>query len=113
MIIELLYLRFLECFFYFLLHSEFVGWADTPAVRSSMPDFHRRMGDKLRSSAEGADTLVWLCLSPNATTFPSGGFFEDRKPVKKHLPLAWTVSSQTDEESFMAKMEELAKKFRP
>ena len=77
-----------------------------------MPDFHRRMGDKLRSAAQGADTLVWLCIAPNATSFPTGGFFQDRKSVKKHLPLAWTVSSSADEESFMKRIEEIAKKFR-
>ena len=89
-----------------------LGWADTPAVRNSMPDFHRKMEGKLRTPAEGADTLVWLCVSPEATKQPSGGFFQDRKTVKKHLPLAWTVSSEDDEASFMQKMEDLASKFR-
>ena len=39
------------------------GWADTPAVRSAMPDFHAKMKDKLRSVEQGADTVVWLAVS--------------------------------------------------
>eukprot|EP00794_Sanderia_malayensis_P012781 gene12781-14092_t len=83
------------------------GWADTPAVRSSMPEFHSRMGNRLRSAAEGADTLVWLCISPDATKEPSGSFFQDRKSVKKHLPLAWTAASCEDKDIFMKKLEDI------
>ena len=36
------------------------GWADTPAVRSSMPDFYEKMKDKLRTSEQGADCITWL-----------------------------------------------------
>ena len=39
------------------------GWADTPAVRSSMPDFHAKMSDKLRTVEQGADTVVWCAVS--------------------------------------------------
>ena len=90
----------------------FIGWADTPAVRSSMPDFHRRMGNRLRTSMQGADTLIWLCASEVARKQPSGGFYQDRKSVSKHLPLAWTSSSEKEEKEFMLKLEELAAKFR-
>ena len=76
-----------------------------------MPDFHRRMGDRLRSPQQGADTLIWLCISPNARKQPSGGFYQDRVTVNKHLPLAWTKSSKHDEEEFMELLEEIASKF--
>ena len=39
------------------------GWADTPALRSAMPDFHAKMKDKLRTVEQGADTVVWLAVS--------------------------------------------------
>ena len=39
------------------------GWADTPAVRTAMPDFHAKMKDKLRTVEQGADTVVWLAVS--------------------------------------------------
>ena len=77
-----------------------------------MPDFYRRMRNRLRTPAEGADTLVWLCLSNRALKYPSSSFFQDRKPVSKHLPLAWTSSSQADELKFMNKLEALAETFR-
>jgi dehydrogenase/reductase SDR family protein 12 len=90
----------------------FIGWADTPAVKSSMPDFHRRMQGKLRSPEQGADTVVWLCISKEAIKTTSGSFFQDRQAVSKHLPLAWTKSSAGDEETLMTKLRELAEKFR-
>nr|XP_045370031.1 dehydrogenase/reductase SDR family member 12 isoform X5 [Camelus bactrianus] len=52
------------------------GWADTPGVRLSMPGFHASMGDRLRSAAQGADTVLWLALAPAATAQPSGLFFQ-------------------------------------
>ena len=90
----------------------FLGWADTPAVKSSMPDFHRRMQGKLRTPEQGADTAFWLCISKEALNTPNGSFFQDREIVSKHLPLAWTKSSTGDEETLMSKLKELAEKFR-
>lgn len=90
-----------------------LGWADTPAVRSSMPDFYRRMRTKLRTPEQGADTIVWLCISQDVVKTPSGSFFQDREPVGKHLPLAWTKSSRSSEEALMTKLNELAEKFKP
>ncbi|XP_006879580.1 PREDICTED: dehydrogenase/reductase SDR family member 12 [Elephantulus edwardii] len=88
------------------------GWVDTPAVRLSMPGFHARMKTRLRSEAQGADTVLWLALSPAATTHPSGQFFQDRRPVSKHLPLAWTSSSPAEKEKLTEVLEELAQRFK-
>ena len=90
----------------------FLGWADTPAVRVSLPQFHRRMGNRLRTPRQGADTLIWLCISPNARKYPDGGFYQDRTAVNKHLPLAWTKSSKQEEEKFMTILEEIASRFK-
>ncbi|CAL8079768.1 unnamed protein product [Calicophoron daubneyi] len=87
------------------------GWADTPAVASSMPDFYRKMQGRLRTPEQGADTAVWLALTPNIKQYPSGSFFQDRKPVAKHLPLAWTHSSDQEKEQFMDQMKEFAKPY--
>ncbi|XP_008430813.1 dehydrogenase/reductase SDR family member 12 [Poecilia reticulata] len=89
------------------------GWADTPAVQSSMPSFHAKMQSKLRTEAMGADTVVWLAVSPAAVKLPSGQFFQDRKPVATHLPLASSRSSPQEEEKLLAAMEEFAQKFKP
>ncbi|KAG7261946.1 hypothetical protein CRUP_007005 [Coryphaenoides rupestris] len=89
------------------------GWADTPAVRLSMPDFHAKMQNKLRSEAMGADTVVWLAIATTAAQQPSGLFFQDRKAVATHLPLAFSRSSPQDEEKLQATLEQLATKFKP
>ncbi|XP_041804476.1 dehydrogenase/reductase SDR family member 12-like isoform X2 [Chelmon rostratus] len=85
------------------------GWVDTPAVSISMPQFHRMMGERLRSVEQGADTAVWLALSRAASRTRSGQFFQDRRPVPAHLPLAWTRSSAQEIQSFMTQLETLAR----
>ncbi|XP_061653252.1 dehydrogenase/reductase SDR family member 12-like isoform X2 [Phyllopteryx taeniolatus] len=85
------------------------GWVDTPAVSTSMPQFHRMMGQRLRSAEEGADTVVWLALSKTAGRTRSGQFFQDRKVVVTHLPLAWTHSSTVEVLTFISQLEMLAK----
>jgi dehydrogenase/reductase SDR family protein 12 len=87
------------------------GWADTPAVRQAMPEFRRRMGNRLRSPEEGADTIIWLCVSNTIKDQPSGGFFQDRAAASEHLPLAWTRSSLEDETLLMTKLKEIAERF--
>ncbi|NXR92090.1 DHR12 reductase, partial [Hypocryptadius cinnamomeus] len=88
------------------------GWADTPAVRSSMPDFYERMKSSLRTEAQGADTVLWLAVSAEATKLPSGLFFQDRQPVATHLPLAYTYSPPEDEEKLVEMLEEFSQKFK-
>ncbi|MEQ2267093.1 Dehydrogenase/reductase SDR member 12 [Xenotaenia resolanae] len=85
------------------------GWVDTPAVSTAMPQFHQMMGDRLRSVDQGADTVVWLALSRAAARKPSGQFFQDRKPVPKHLSLACTHSSAEEIHSFITQLENLAR----
>lgn len=87
------------------------GWADTPAVRNSMPDFYEKMKNKLRSVSEGADTLVWLALVSRDKLKESGLFWQDRVPVSKHLPLAWTKSSEQDEAKLMGSLDSFFKQF--
>ncbi|XP_049432916.1 DHRS-12_like_SDR_c-like domain-containing protein [Epinephelus fuscoguttatus] len=89
------------------------GWVDTPAVANAMPDFHSSMKDSLRAPEQGADTVVWLAVSEAAATNPSGRFYQDRKMVSTHLPLAWTHSSALEEQKLMSLLEDLAKTFQP
>nr|CAD7459959.1 unnamed protein product [Timema tahoe] len=88
------------------------GWADTPAVRSAMPDFYQRMKDRLRTAEQGADTAVWLAISDTALKNPSGLFFQDRSPVPTHLPLAWTKTTKDQDEQFITRLNELLDKFK-
>lgn len=48
------------------------------AVRLSMPDFYEKMKTRLRTEEQGADTVVWLTISPAAVKHPSGLFFQGR-----------------------------------
>jgi NAD(P)-dependent dehydrogenase (short-subunit alcohol dehydrogenase family) len=72
------------------------GWADTPAVRSSLPGFHRLMQAILRTPVEGADTVVWLAASERAGRL-SGRFCFDREPRRTHW-LPGTRESRADRE---------------
>ncbi|RXN22960.1 dehydrogenase reductase SDR family member 12-like protein [Labeo rohita] len=83
------------------------------AVAKAMPQFYQMMRDRLRTPEQGADTLVWLAVSRATTAFPSGLFFQDRKPVSAHLPLAWTHSSRREVKVFMRRLETLAMTVKP
>ncbi|XP_070538744.1 dehydrogenase/reductase SDR family member 12-like [Ptychodera flava] len=85
------------------------GWADTPAVQNSMPDFYEKLKDKFRTSEQGADTVVWLAASNAATKQANGQFFFDRKAVSPHLPLAWTKSSDREKSEFMERLDSLSR----
>lgn len=75
------------------VHCMHPGWADTPAVRSSIPRFYRVMRNRLRTPEEGADTVVWLAAA--RATMPSGRFWLDRAPQPTHL-LPFTVEEPRD-----------------
>ncbi|XP_068602182.1 dehydrogenase/reductase SDR family member 12 isoform X3 [Brachionichthys hirsutus] len=89
------------------------GWVDTPGVRTSMPSFHAKMQSKMRTEAMGADTVVWLAASAAPPKQPSGLFFQDRKAVGTHLPLASSRSTPQEEEKLLAALDEIALKFKP
>lgn len=76
-----------ENVFYASMHP---GWADTPGVRTSMPQFYSALKKQLRTVQQGADTIVWLAIAEEAAKYPSGGFFFDRQPAPKHLWLGGT-----------------------
>lgn len=64
-------------------HCMHPGWADTPAVASSLPTFHRLTRLILRTPEEGADTVIWLAA--RAQVPPSGQFWFDRKARRIHF----------------------------
>lgn len=76
------------------------GWADTPAVQTSLPRFWKTMQRRLRTPAEGADTVIWLAASP-AARGRSGLFWFDRRPRSTHL-LPWTRESDGDRRALRA-----------
>ncbi len=79
------------------------GWADTPAVASSIPNFHRLTRAILRTPAEGADTAVWLAAAPRER-IESGLFYFDRQPRRTHL-LPWTRETDSDRKALWRRCE--------
>lgn len=77
-----------------VFHAMHPGWADTPGVEASLPTFRKIVGPLLRSSEQGADTLVWLAADDGEPTRSSGDFWLDRRrrPIHK---LPTTRSSDT------------------
>ena len=76
-----------------------------------MPGFHQKMKDRLRTSEQGADTIVWLAVA-DISKQTSGSFYQDRKAVVTHLPLAWSKASDSDKDKLMSELEEMASKFK-
>lgn len=88
------------------VHAMHPGWADTPAVQSSLPRFWRVMRNRLRTPEQGADTLLWLAVAPPAKT-PPGRFWLDRQPQPTHL-LPFTRESPRDRRRLWRACERLA-----
>jgi NAD(P)-dependent dehydrogenase (short-subunit alcohol dehydrogenase family) len=87
------------------------GWADTPAVRSSLPLFHRVTRLILREPAEGADTVVWLAASA-AGGRHSGEFWFDRARRRTHW-LPGTRESNAERRALWALCREATRDFAP
>ena len=62
------------------------GWADTPGVQSSLPQFRRFTQPILRTSDQGADTTAWLAAVPECPG-ESGKFWSDREVRSIHKTL--------------------------
>jgi dehydrogenase/reductase SDR family member 12 len=82
------------------------GWADTPAVRTSLPRFWNVMRRVLRTPAEGADTVVWLAASA-AARGQTGRFWFDRQARSTHL-LPWTQERRQDRQALRRLCERLS-----
>jgi dehydrogenase/reductase SDR family member 12 len=82
------------------------GWADTTAVRTSLPRFHSVMQRVLRSAEEGADTVVWLAASDRAKG-TRGAFWFDRRAAPEY-PVPWTRDSTVVRRELFALCEKLS-----
>lgn len=84
-----------------LFLSAHPGWADTLAVKESMPFFYERFKSNLRTVEQGADTIIWSAISPEAANLPNGSFVSDRKLESEHLLWACTESTDEDRHAFV------------
>jgi len=89
-------------------YSMHPGWVDTEAVKNSIPDFYSRFKSSLRTTDQGADTIAWLAEEPESN-LEAGGYYLDRQPQSKHLPLAGTSYSEEDVITLMLKLDHLFK----
>ncbi|MEZ5375850.1 MAG: SDR family NAD(P)-dependent oxidoreductase [Acidimicrobiales bacterium] len=61
------------------MHAMHPGWVDTDGVAQALPGFGKLMGPLLRSTEQGADTMVWLACGGADDAVP-GQFWLDRRP---------------------------------
>lgn len=69
------------------------GWVGTQALADALPDFTEKLGGRLRTAEQGADTILW-CLE-QGTKLKSGLFWFDRRARKTH-PFFWTREKEAD-----------------
>jgi NAD(P)-dependent dehydrogenase (short-subunit alcohol dehydrogenase family) len=89
-----------------VVHAMHPGWADTPGVSKSLPRFHKLTQPLLRSPAQGADTIVWLCASEEAGR-STGGFWHDRKARPTHRSRG-TKETEAERKSLWSMLTELS-----
>jgi dehydrogenase/reductase SDR family member 12 len=78
-------------------HAMHPGWVETPGVQNSLPKFWEFTKGRLRTPAEGADTVVWLAAAerPGRDT---GQFWFDREQRSTTL-LPGTGAAQAEREA--------------
>lgn len=69
------------------------GWVGTDALKEALPWFSGKIGKRLRSVEEGADTIYW-CLA-QGNQLDNGEFWFDRK-ARHTYPFCWTRESAAD-----------------
>ncbi len=76
---------------FYVMHP---GWADTDGVKTSLPNFQRRLRLVLRNSAQGADTALWLAATRPKQPGPEAFWF-DRAPRPAHALVHTSVSKHS------------------
>ncbi|EAR08058.1 SDR family NAD(P)-dependent oxidoreductase [Reinekea blandensis] len=69
------------------------GWVATQALADALPGFTKKLGHRLRTPEQGADTILW-CLE-QGRKLKSGRFWFDRRARKTH-PFFWTREREAD-----------------
>lgn len=79
-----------------LAYTMHPGWVRTEGVRAALPGMDRRIGPILRTTAQGADTALWLgALRPVPV---EGALWFDRAPRSAHAYSATRVAQATPEQ---------------
>lgn len=80
------------------------GWVDTPGVRNSLPGFYRITRPLLRTTGQGADTVVWLATSHEGGD-QSGELWHDRTTRRQHR-LSRTIETSAERNQLWAQLTE-------
>jgi dehydrogenase/reductase SDR family protein 12 len=80
------------------------GWVGTDALKEALPAFSNKLKDRMRSPAEGADTILW-CLG-QGVRLKTGQFWFDRRP-RKTTPFFWTRTSEHERKALWHMLEDL------
>ncbi len=86
-------------------YSMHPGWADTDAVRESLPMFYEITKMILRTPSQGADTVVWLSASTELES-ETGGFWFDREKQPQHI-FGSTENSAEEIKNFISSLQKL------
>lgn len=89
-----------------VFHAMHPGWVNTKAVQETLPGFYKVTRSMLRTPWQGADTIVWLAASKEATR-GSGLFWLDRA-VHTDAVFPGTQTSKQDQERLVAELENIA-----
>lgn len=85
------------------------GWADTPSVANTLPEFYKITKPVLRTPQEGGDTISWLAAATQASKV-SGQFFLDREPHLSHMTSS-TVETPEQRQKLLNNLQEYAARF--
>lgn len=69
------------------------GWVGTDALKEALPGFSKKVGHRMRTAEQGADTIVW-CMEQGAK-LKSGLFWFDRQS-RLTAPFPWTRETEAD-----------------
>lgn len=71
------------------------GWADTPGVRTAMPEFFQFYQKTFRTAEQGADTISWLAYCEKPAS--NGAFWRDRAVELEHFWMGGTSYPESQE----------------
>ena len=86
-------------------YSMHPGWADTDAVRESLPMFYEFTKLILRNPRQAADTVFYLAAAEEVGLV-TGGFWFDREKQPQHI-LNTTVNSEEEIQIFLNSLKKL------
>jgi NAD(P)-dependent dehydrogenase (short-subunit alcohol dehydrogenase family) len=89
-----------------VVHAMHPGWADTKGIQESMPRFLALTRTIIRTSEQGADTIVWLGAAPEPLQ-STGKFWSDRRVRPTHYLIGASADSDEDRRALVDACESL------